>query len=134
MQQVNASTRMNSEAIHEQAGPAEGGWVDVCHASDLVSDCGICVLIEEQGRLQQVAIFALATGALFALDNIDPIGGAAVLSRGITGSLGDQLVVASPLYKHHFNLLTGQCLEDTTVGIRTWPVRRNGDCIQLQLT
>ena len=31
--------------------------------------------------------------------------------------LDDQITVASPMYKQHFNLQTGQCLEDETVSI-----------------
>jgi NAD(P)H-nitrite reductase large subunit len=44
-----------------------------------------------------------------------------VIARGITGDLGGQLVVASPVYKQHFNLRTGRCLEDESVSLRTWP-------------
>jgi assimilatory nitrate reductase catalytic subunit len=38
--------------------------------------------------------------------------GVNVLSRGIVGDLGGELVVASPLYKQHFSLITGRCLEE----------------------
>ena len=31
--------------------------------------------------------------------------------RGLIGNLGDRLVVASPIYKQHFDLRTGACLE-----------------------
>ena len=43
------------------------------------------------------------------------------MARGIVGDLQGQLVVASPVYKQHFNLRTGRCLEDESVGLRTWP-------------
>jgi nitrite reductase (NADH) small subunit len=33
------------------------------------------------------------------------------LSRGLVGNLGPRTVVASPIYKHHFDLRTGECLE-----------------------
>ena len=32
-------------------------------------------------------------------------------------------MVASPIYKQHFNLDTGQCLEDETVKIPVYPIR-----------
>ena len=108
-------------------------WIAVCPASELVTDCGICVLLEEDGRQHQVAIFKLGEEALFALDNYDPIGKAGVLSRGITGSIGERKGVASPLYKQHFCLATGQCLEDAAVCLRTWPVRVRDDKVELQL-
>lgn len=124
---------MNMQAVRAASPTDEPGWVTVCQADDLVTDCGICVLVALQGRQEQVAIFLLATGDLYALSNRDPIGGAAVLSRGITGSLEGRPVVASPLYKQHFCLQTGQCLEEETVQVRTWSVRRNGEAVQLQL-
>jgi nitrite reductase (NADH) large subunit len=37
------------------------------------------------------------------------------------GDLSGQLVVASPVYKQHFNLRSGRCLEDESVTLRTWP-------------
>ncbi len=33
------------------------------------------------------------------------------LLRGLVGNLGEHTVVASPLYKNHFNLRTGVCQE-----------------------
>ena len=46
-----------------------------------------------------------------------------MLSRGILCSLGERLAVASPVLKEHFNLATGQCLEDESVSIATFPVK-----------
>ena len=34
-----------------------------------------------------------------------------MLSRGLIGNLGERIVVASPIYKQHFDLTTGECLE-----------------------
>jgi nitrite reductase (NADH) small subunit len=69
---------------------------------------------------------------VYALSNYDPIGAANVLSRGIIGSLGERLVVASPLYKQHFCLQTGQCLEDENVSVPIWPVRLHDGKVQLR--
>ncbi|WP_317932608.1 nitrite reductase small subunit NirD [Halioxenophilus sp. WMMB6] len=105
-------------------------WVAVCQDDDLIAGTGVCALVGEE----QVAVFKLrATGELFAIGNYDPIGQANVLSRGITGSLGDALVVASPLYKHHFNLQTGQCLEDSSIEVSTYPVRLHEGQIEVAL-
>lgn len=85
-------------------------WTTVCAKEDLVENSGICALVAGQ----QVAIFLLLIEGqqrLYAVGNYDPIGGANVMSRGIPGSVGEQLVVASPLYKQQFDLATGQCLQ-----------------------
>ncbi|PCJ42781.1 MAG: nitrite reductase (NAD(P)H) small subunit [SAR86 cluster bacterium] len=94
-------------------------WVTVCQEEDLVSGSGICVLFGEQ----QIAIFHESKkGKLYAISNFDPIGEANVLSRGIIGSIGDKTVVASPLYKQHFCLETGACLEDENMCVSTYAV------------
>ncbi|MGF1726543.1 nitrite reductase small subunit NirD [Photobacterium nomapromontoriensis] len=104
-------------------------WQTVCQKDDLISHTGTCVLLGQQ----QVAIFFCArTDSLYALDNYDPIGGANVLSRGIIGSIGEEAVVASPLYKQHFNLQTGQCLEHAEVRLKTYSVRCYQGAIQIE--
>jgi len=94
-------------------------WVDVCALDDLVPLYGGCALV--QGR--QVAIFYLNEDGLYAIDNYDPIGKANVLHRGIVGDINGEIVVASPLYKQHFSLITGQCLEIKEARVETYPVR-----------
>jgi nitrite reductase (NADH) small subunit len=46
-----------------------------------------------------------------------------VLSRGLVGSLGERIVVASPIYKHHFDLRSGECLEAPENSVSAYPVR-----------
>ena len=96
-------------------------WVDVCALHDLPdNNMGAAVLHEET----QIALFYIKQiDQVFALNNLDPFSGANVLSRGIIGSVGDELVVASPIYKEHFNLKTGQCLEDDSVSIAAYPTK-----------
>lgn len=95
-------------------------WIDVCGADDLQPNSGVCALVK--GR--QVAIFYFPKEqALFAINNYDPIGHANVLSRGMIGDLNGQPVVASPLYKQHFNLQTGVCVEDSAVSVPVYPIR-----------
>lgn len=81
---------------------------------------GVCALVG--GR--QVAVFRLDDGSVYAIDNFDPFSRASVLSRGIVGDLKGELVVASPVYKQHFSLLSGQCLEDPNVKIPVYRVKR----------
>lgn len=104
----------------------EMNWVSVCDAAELTPLLGVRALLNEE----QVAIFKVKD-ALYALNAIDPFSRAAVLSRGIVGDLKNQLVVASPLYKQHFNLETGICLEDESVKVKTYAVRESEGKIQL---
>lgn len=95
-------------------------WIDVCSIDDLQPNSGVCALVA--GR--QVAIFYLsADAAVYAVGNYDPIGNANVLSRGIVGDIQGQPVIASPLYKQHFNLQTGICLENANIAIPAYAVR-----------
>ena len=95
-------------------------WESVCQFDDLIDNIGVCVQVNDK----QIAIFRLSgSNELYAIDNHDPFSNANVLSRGISGDLKGQPVVASPIYKQHFNLNTGQCLEDETIKIPVYPVR-----------
>ena len=85
----------------------------VCRLDDIVPNTGVCALVGGE----QVAIFRLNDDTVHAVGNHDPFSGANVLSRGIVGDLKGELVVASPVYKQHFSLRTGQCLEDAGVRI-----------------
>ncbi|GAC1544948.1 MAG: nitrite reductase small subunit NirD [Acidimicrobiales bacterium] len=89
---------------------------DVCAASSLIPGRGVAALVDGE----QVALFVLPCGAVRAIDNRDPFTGVHVLSRGLVGSIGDAVVVASPIYKQHFDLSTGVCIEDPDVSVRTW--------------
>jgi nitrite reductase (NADH) small subunit len=101
----------------------------ICNKSDLVENSGICALINGE----QVALFYLPNTEqkIFALSNWDPIGKANVLSRGILGDLNGTIVVASPLYKQHFNLETGICIEDETFKLKTYPLYLEGDSVKI---
>ena len=103
-------------------------WVAVCRLQDIVPNTGVCALVGER----QIAVFRLDDDSVYALDNRDPFSGASVLARGIVGDLKGELVVASPVYKQHFSLATGQCLEDPGVRVAVFPVRIDGDAILVQ--
>ena len=93
--------------------------VDVCDLDALQPGIGVCALVKGE----QVALFRLRNGDIHAIANHDPFSGANVISRGLTGDLKGRKVVASPLYKQHFDLATGECLEDASVRLTTWPVQ-----------
>jgi nitrite reductase (NADH) small subunit len=96
-------------------------WNPVCALDQIVPDTGVCALLA--GR--QVAVFRVGADAprLFAIDNYDPNSQASVLSRGLVGSIGERIVVASPIYKQHFDLQTGECLEVPQHSVASYPVR-----------
>ncbi|MEV4226014.1 nitrite reductase small subunit NirD [Streptomyces bobili] len=98
-------------------------WFTVCDLSLLVPGRGVAALLPD-GR--QVALFRDRAGELYAVDNRDPFSGAAVLSRGLTGSVQGRPFVASPLLKQRFDLRSGQCLDDDAVSVATYEVRAAG--------
>ncbi|MFC7515923.1 nitrite reductase small subunit NirD [Herbaspirillum sp. GCM10030257] len=96
-------------------------WSAVCSVDDIVPNTGICALVKDR----HVAVFHVKadTERLFAIDNYDPNAHASVLSRGLVGNLGERVVVASPIYKHHFDLRNGECIEAPQNSVSTYPVR-----------
>ncbi|WP_454766629.1 nitrite reductase small subunit NirD [Cupriavidus campinensis] len=95
-------------------------WTAICTLRDIVPNTGVCALVDGQ----QVAVFRIGRGEeVFAIANFDPNSQASVLSRGLVGNLGDRIVVASPIYKHHFDLRTGECLEAPEHSVAAYPAR-----------
>lgn len=99
--------------------------------------CAISVLPEQAGRSawldgRSLALFRLGE-RVYALDDLDPLAGVAVLSRGLVGDCGGEPVVASPLYKQRYALMDGRCLDDPTLSVACWPVRLDGGEIWVQL-
>jgi nitrite reductase (NADH) small subunit len=105
--------------------------ITVCRQSELVEDSGINALID--GR--QVALFYVTRPQpkVYAIGNWDPIGKANVLSRGIMSDIDGRITVASPLYKQHFDLTTGQCLEDDNVSVPVYDVSLVVEHVQITL-
>lgn len=96
------------------------GWHAVCEIEQLTPNRGVAALFGEQ----QVAIFKVGgIEEVLAIDNVCPFSGAAVMSRGIVGSVGETVTVASPVYKQRFDLRTGACLDDPNVRLATYAAR-----------
>lgn len=105
-------------------------WKTVCNEQDLVINSGVVVWLDGV----QVALFYLPTSgdeALYAIDNHDPESGANVIGRGLIGSIKGDLVVAAPIYKQHYRLHDGQCVETPHQRLRVWPVRLNNGAVEL---
>lgn len=109
---MNMTTNINDLPNHEA--------MVLCTLADLIADSGVCALLNGE----QVALFYLPNQSppLYALGNHDPHGHANVLSRGMVGDLNGELVVASPLYKQHFSLRTGKCIEDPELSVPVYRV------------
>lgn len=117
-----------SQQTKKNGDLTSANWLDICRLEDLTPLYGSCAQVHGH----QVAIFLLADGQeLYAIDNYDPIGKANVLSRGIVGDINGEVVVASPLYKQHFNLKTGQCLENKDIRVDTYEIRVKDGSVQI---
>lgn len=105
-------------------------WQKICELNDLVEHSGRTALVNGK----QVAVFYIPNEipSVYALDNWDPLGEAFVLSRGIIGDIQDELCVASPLYKQHFSLADGRCLDAPGIAVKSWPVEVRGDEVWLK--
>ena len=106
----------------------EALWIDVCSMNAILPCAGVAALIAGE----QVAIFRVGADC-YAISNYDPFSQAYVLSRGLVGDKNGVLKIASPIYKHTFNLVSGQCFEDETVCLRTWPVRVVDGMVQVAI-
>ena len=104
----------------------EGTWTAVCRVSVLQPNRGAAALLPDGS---QVAVFRTNADEVFALSNMDPFSGAAVLSRGLVGDRSGVPVAVSPVYKQAFDLRTGVCVDDPTVSVAVYPVRVDGGTV-----
>jgi nitrite reductase (NADH) small subunit len=94
-------------------------FTPVCSVEEILPNTGVAARVA--GR--HVAVFRVGADRFHAIDNIDPRSGASVLARGLIGNLGERIVVASPLYKNHFDLSTGECLEAPEQSVKAHAVQ-----------
>ncbi|WP_300010310.1 nitrite reductase small subunit NirD [Pseudonocardia sp.] len=104
-------------------------WETACAYDRLLPERGVAALFGDV----QVAVFRTHDGSVYAIGNVDPFSGAAVLSRGIVGDRGGVPTVASPIYKQAFGLVDGQCLDDPEVAVPAYPVRVTDGSVQIGL-
>lgn len=120
----------HAEALTLQLEVRSGQWHSLCHREQLVVNSGVVAWFAGA----QIALFFIPQRqdkCLYAIHNLDPESGANVIGRGLLGQLDGALVVASPLYKQHFRLEDGQCLEKAEQRLPVWPVRLNGDQVEI---
>ncbi|WP_444915592.1 nitrite reductase small subunit NirD [Microbulbifer sp. TRSA007] len=134
-------TPSNSVAItHPQ-------WSPICQRSDLVTNSGVCALwgdtsvyptkalntVTKTVYQRSIALFFLPDQEqqLYAVDNWDPIAQAGVIARGIIAELEGELTIASPMYKNHFRLSDGVCMEDSDIKLATYPLAFSGNTVYI---
>ena len=102
-------------------------WISVCATESLTPGRGVCALVEGE----QVAVFLLESGEVFAFGNRDPFSGTYVMSRGLIGSRGDEPIVVSPMFKQAFYIRTGVAVDDAAVRLDTYAARIQEGQLQL---
>lgn len=105
-------------------------WKTLCSTHDLIPNSGVAALVDGT----QVAVFYIPgfENEVYAIGNNDPFSGSNVLARGLIGDIKGEPMVASPLYKQHFSLSNGTCFEDNSVSVPVWPVKIEGENVQIQ--
>ncbi len=105
-------------------------WVDVGHVSDFPVDGGATI---QHGKVQ-IAVFNFTSRSeWYASQNMCPHRKAFVLSRGMIGDAAGTPKVACPMHKKTFSLQTGDSLQGEEYAIRTFPVKIEGDRVQVEL-
>ena len=92
----------------------------ICRFTDLTAERGVAALLPDG---TQIAIFRTHDNGVYALSNMDPFSGAAVLARGLLADRQGRPVVVSPVYKQAFALDTGRCLDDDAVWVTVYQAR-----------
>lgn len=105
-------------------------WHPVCALDELVEERGAACLVDGT----QVAIFRVEGDAVMAVGNKDPFANANVISRGIVGTRQDRWFVASPMYKHRFDLRTGHSHDDPSVALPVFRARVEDGVVYVALT
>ena len=104
-------------------------WQDICAREDLVPGSGVVVKLANTAA----ALYwpDPESPQLFAMAHKDPFSQAEVLAWGLLCEASGEWSVAAPLYKQHFRLSDGVCLEQPEVVLPTWPVRLNGERVEV---
>ncbi|OTG65457.1 nitrite reductase small subunit NirD [Acinetobacter silvestris] len=112
--------------LKEMNATDELDWIEICSLDDITPNTGVGAIINQQ----QIALFRVGNEKrVYALSNQDPFSQAFVMSRGIVGDLQGERVVASPIYKQHFSLATGRCLEDKEQKLLVFPSKIENGCV-----
>lgn len=103
-------------------------WFKAAKVSEFPRNGGACILYKGL----QVAVFNFTRrNEWYACQNLCPHKKQMVLSRGMTGSVGDQPKVACPFHKKTFLLKSGKNPEGDTCDLATYPVKIQNDYVYI---
>ncbi|MFV0442768.1 MAG: nitrite reductase small subunit NirD, partial [Planctomycetaceae bacterium] len=124
------SLQAREQDVLEEADADDRRWVTVGTTADFPIDGGATI---KYGR-SQIAVFNFASrGEWYASQNMCPHRKAFVLSRGMIGDAAGEPKVACPLHKKTFSLNSGESLQGEEYKIQTFPVKIEGESVQLHL-
>lgn len=95
-------------------------WINVGSETKLPLNAGIAAWVNGTA----LAIFDLGEQGLYGIEHRDPASGVGVLARGLICDMQGSLCVASPLYKQHYRLSDGVCLEDAAFNTQVFEVKK----------
>jgi nitrite reductase (NADH) small subunit len=105
------------------------GWADVCELSQLEPLWAEAAIVDGE----QLALVRMPDGTVYAVSNQDPATGSYVMCRGIVGSHGDRVTLASPLHKQVYDLATGECLNSADLHLQTFETSVESGSVRVRL-
>jgi nitrite reductase (NADH) small subunit len=116
---------------HDECSARSVEWIEVCELDQIIPGTGVAALVHGE----QIAIVRPERDSqIYAVSNYDPFSQAYVLARGIVGDKAGTAKIASPIYKQNFALATGQCLDDPSVKLATYPARVRGGKVEVGMS
>lgn len=109
----------------------EGAWATICPESRFEPERGVAALLDSH----PIAIFRIDDAdesRFYAVDHIDPKTQTPTIARGIVGSANGTPIVAAPLLKQRYDLVTGECLSDSDLELATYAVRVHEGLVQVR--
>ena len=121
-------TEFKNDSTTETSPATSADWHAVGPINNFPINPGIAVKIGDR----QIAVYRFrpdesesppSADAWYACDNTCPHKQDNVLARGITGDHDGERMVACPMHKKTFSLITGACLNDPDYKVRVYATR-----------
>ena len=119
----------NTDETTDRTTDAATGWAEVCELSQLEPLWAEAAIVDGE----QLALVRMPDGTVYAVSNQDPVTGSYVMCRGIVGSHGDRVTLASPLHKQVYDLATGECLSSADLRLRTFETSVEAGVVRVRL-
>jgi len=119
----------NTDETTDRTTDAATGWAEVCELSQLEPLWAEAAIVDGE----QLALVRMPDGTVYAVSNQDPATGSYVMCRGIVGSHGDRVTLASPLHKQVYDLATGECLSSADLCLETFETSVEAGSVRVRL-